>query len=163
MELAPFVALALWLLGKLYEILDSLEINERYNLGQIGSVSSQTFGTVFPKRPISILPAASPPMVMSNQTLWVTWGIKCSLDWHTHIFQSHTCSDSIKSRFQSQWSLVCVLFTLGPFLPSTWSPLPRRTITRISVAAQPNALKYDIQSFSYPVWQSREEGRGISE
>ena len=72
-ELAPFVALALWLLGKLYEILDSLEINnERYNLGQIGSVSSQTFGTVFPKRPISILPAASPPMVMSNQTLWVT-------------------------------------------------------------------------------------------
>ena len=37
-ELAPFVALALWLLGKLDEILDSLEINERYNLGQIGSV-----------------------------------------------------------------------------------------------------------------------------
>ena len=68
-ELAPFVALALWLLGKLDEILDSLEINERYNLGQIGSVSSQTFGTVFPKRPISILPAASSPMVMSNQTL----------------------------------------------------------------------------------------------
>ena len=68
-ELAPFVALALGLLGKLDEILDSLEINERYNLGQIGSVSSQTFGTVFPKRPISILPAASPPMVMSNQTL----------------------------------------------------------------------------------------------
>ena len=27
-ELAPFVALALWLLGKLYEILDSLEFNE---------------------------------------------------------------------------------------------------------------------------------------
>ena len=68
-ELAPFVALALWLFGKLYKILDSLEINERYNLGQIESVSSQTFGTVFPNRPISILPAASPPMVMSNQTL----------------------------------------------------------------------------------------------
>ena len=36
-ELAPFVALALWLFGKLYKILDSLEINERYNLGRLGA------------------------------------------------------------------------------------------------------------------------------
>merc|ERR1719339_928692 len=35
---------------------------------------STVLGTVLPNRPISILPAASPSMVMSNQTLWVTLG-----------------------------------------------------------------------------------------
>ena len=65
--------------------------------------------------------------------------------------------------FKISESVVSVLFTLGPFLASTWSPLPRRTITRISVAAQPIAYEYDIQCFNHSVLHSREKEWGISE
>ena len=98
-ELAPLVSLTLGLLGQLHKVFHSLQMVRWRELAR-RNVSFNTFGTVLPKSPISILPAASPPIVMSNQTLCVT---------------------------------------LGPFLASTSPPLPSRTITRISVAAQPIA------------------------
>ena len=98
-ELAPLVSLTLGLLGQLHKVFHSLQMVRWRQLAR-RNVSFNTFGTVLPKSPISILPAASPPIVMSNQTLCVT---------------------------------------LGPFLASTSPPLPSRTITRISVAAQPIA------------------------
>ena len=98
-ELAPLVTLTLGLLGQLHKVFHSLQMVRWRELAR-RNVSFNTFGTVLPKSPISILPAASPPIVMSNQTLCVT---------------------------------------LGPFLASPSPPLPSRTITRISVAAQPIA------------------------
>ena len=73
-ELAPFVALTLRLLRQFHKIFDSLR-GKFVIFGNFGIfIFIYTLGTVLPKSPISILPAASPPIVMSNQTLWVTLG-----------------------------------------------------------------------------------------